>query len=185
MPQSPSWIFADSTPGQDMATNEAMPRFGGKVNPGETVRVSVDGETTTISPTPNGTWEWASPELADGAHDFEMWTEDADGNESDHVEWENDIQADAQTREWQRARNRQWNEQGAREFLDQNDHPTGTPPRPITGGGGQQSVPDPQPTGPTQERPQTGGSSGGSGALTAGGSPSPQGLEKGNAIRVG
>ena len=185
MPQPPSWIFADATPGQSTATNEAMPRFGGKANPGETIRVSVDGETTTIAPTPAGTWEWTAPELADGEHEFEMWTEDAEGNESDHIEWENDVQASAQDREW-RARNEEWKQSGARDFLDQNDHPQGTPPRAMTGGGGgaQQPLTDPAPTGPTQERPQTGGSPGG-GTSSSGGAPSPQGLEKGNALQVG
>lgn len=186
MPQPPSWIFADSEPGQSTATNEAMPRFGGKANPGEVVKISVDGTTTTIAPTPGGTWEWTSPELADGEHEFEMWTEDARGNESDHIEWENDVQADADARAWQRARNHEWNEHGARDFLDQNDQLT--PPRPITGGG-QQPGADPAPesgtggsSGSTQQRPQTGG---GGGAPAAGGAPSPVGLEKGNAIQVG
>ncbi|MGE3960403.1 MAG: Ig-like domain-containing protein [Dehalococcoidia bacterium] len=180
MPQPPSWIVADSTPGQDVATNEAMPRFGGKANPGETIKISVDGETTTIAPTPGGSWEWTAPELANGDHEFEMWTEDADGNESDHIEWENNVEADAQTREWQRARNDEWKKSGAREFLDQNDGLPGTPPRPITGGGGgapQQPLTDPMPGSPF--------GSAGSGSTAAGGGSSPQGFEKGNALQVG
>ncbi len=188
MPQPPSWILADSTPGQNAATNEAMPRFGGRANPGETIKISVDGETTTIAPTPNGSWEWTAPELANGDHEFEMWSEDADGNESDHIEWENNVDADAQTREWQRARNDEWNRGGgARRFLDENDR-MGTPPRPMTGGGGGsgsggQPLTDPASGGSGETRPQTGGSAGG--APGAGSGPSPQGFEKGNALRVG
>ena len=185
MPQPPSTIVHDSQPGIDAATNEAMPRFGGRANPGETIKISVDGETTTVAPTPNGSWEWTSPELANGEHEFEMWTEDAEGNESDHIEWENDIDADEQTREWQRARNEQWKQQGAQEFLGAND--ALTPPKPISAGGGGAPEPmtDPAPTGPTQERPQTGDAGGGAPGGAGAGAPSPQGLEKGNALQVG
>lgn len=182
MPEVPSWILADSQPGQNASTNEAMPRFGGRANPGETIKISVDGETTSIQPTPNGTWEWTSPELENGSHDFEMWSEDAEGNESDHVDWENHVEADAQTREWQRARNQQWNEQGARDFLDQND--ALTPPRPITGGGGGGGAPQPMTDPVPGSTTGTPSSTTGAGS-SAGGGTSPQGLEKGNALQVG
>jgi len=186
LPQPPSTIVHDSQPGIDAATNEAMPRFGGRANPGETIKISVDGDTTTVAPTPNGSWEWTSSELANGEHEFEMWTEDAEGNESDHIEWENDIDADEQTREWQRARNEQWKQQGAQEFLGAND--ALTPPKPISAGGGggaPEPMTDPAPTGPTQERPQTGDAGGGAPGGAGAGAPSPQGLEKGNALQVG
>ena len=180
--QPPSWILADSTPGTSSGTNEAMPRFGGRVDPGQEVHVSVDGQETTIAPTGDGTWTWTSPELANGEHDFEMWTEDtATGDRSDSHEWTNDVDASEQDRSWQRARNEDWNKPGggAEQFINENDKMAGVPPRPITGGGGGgagQPMTDPQPGGGSGA-----GSGSQTGTSTPGGGGAPQGLEKGNA----
>ena len=76
---TPSWIFADSTPGVNTATNETQPRFGGRVEPGQQVHFSVDGQETVVGPTPEGTWTFDVPDLANGNHEYEMWLEDKNG----------------------------------------------------------------------------------------------------------
>ncbi len=154
-----------------------MPRFGGRIDPGQSVHISVDGEETTIAPTPSGSWTHTVPELDDGEHEFEMWTEDGHGGKSDSIEWTNDVQAGAEDRASQRQRNQQWRQRGAQQFLEENDkfaqQPL-TPPRTATGGGG---APSAETTG---VMPGGGGvtESGPGGSSTP---TSPAGLEKGNA----
>ncbi len=76
----PVLIFSDAEPGYSNITNQAMPRFGGMADPGQTIQISVDGNTVGVTATPSGTWEYTGAELPDGDHDYEMWTVDADGN---------------------------------------------------------------------------------------------------------
>lgn len=189
----PSTIVHDSAPGQSLGTNEAMPRFGGRAEPGQTVHLSVDGESQTIVPTPSGFWETSVGELADGEHEYELWTEDANGNRSDSIEWTNDVQADPNDRRAQRARNSEWTGGGAQKWLQDNEQAMGgpplTPPRPVTGGGGGGQ---PQPGDGAPEGSGSGGGSDGTstGPRTATGAGSgtgaaPAGLEKGNAQTFG
>lgn len=188
MPDAPSFILTDANPGVSKGSNDAMPIFGGHVNPGETVVVSVDGNVTGIG-AGSGNWEFSAPELADGEHDFEVWVEDAQGNRSESVEWTDDVQADESTRREQRARNVAWQQGGAQAWVDSEYSRRGgqplTPPRPITGGGGAQQVTDPVPG--SGSGSSTGGgrtpTTGGTGAEdTAGGAqPAAAGFEKGNA----
>ncbi len=195
-PQPPSTIFSDSRPGVSTGTNEAMPRFGGRVDPGQTVHMSVDGNETTIAPTPGGgVWEHTVKELDNGEHEFEMWTEDAHGNRSDSIEWTNDVQSDATDRANQRARNDQWQRGGeGAKWLEENDRFAQglTPPRPITGGGG--GAPQPMPGdgpaaggggGDAGSQPRTPTGSGIGSDAAAGTPPTAAGLEKGNAGMVG
>jgi hypothetical protein len=188
--QPPSTIIQDITPGVNQGTNESMPRFGGRVEPGQQVVISVDGNETTIAPTPDGTWTYTSPELGNGDHEFGLWTEDAHGNTSDKLEWENNIQADAADRAVQRQRNDRWRNGEAEQFLNGNDQlarDTRRPPTATGGGsgGGQQPMTDPVPPTPSSGgRTATGqGMGGGSGQTDGptGTPPTAQGLEKGNA----
>ncbi len=193
----PSTIFSDSTPGESLGTNEAMPRFGGRAEPGQTVHLSVDGESMTIVPTPSGFWEASVGELADGEHEYELWAEDASGNRSDSIEWTNDVQADPNDRRAQRARNDRWNQGEAQKWIQDNEQAAGgpplTPPRPVTGGG----QPEPMP-GDGAPGSGSGGSASGAGGGTSadpgtgtgigsgsGAGASPAGLEKGNAQTFG
>ena len=187
----PSTILSDSDPGQSRGTNEAMPRFGGRAEPGQTIHLSVDGESQGIVPTPSGFWETSVGELEDGEHEYELWAEDADGNRSESIEWTNDVQADPNDRSAQRARNSEWTAGGAQKLIQDNEQAMGgrplTPPRPVTGGGGGQPQPgDGAPEGSgggggASAEPRTAtGAGAGSGAGAA-----PAGLEKGNAQTVG
>ena len=191
---TPSWVFADSTPGQSGGTNEAMPRFGGRADAGQTIHLSVDGNETTIVPTPDGSWTHTVPELANGEHDYEMWTEDANGDTSDTIEWTDDVDASPESRAAQQARNSEWQQGGAGQFLEANDRIARgeqplTPPRPITGGGGgaPQPMADNHAPGATDVPAGIGGVRGGSdsGGSGGGGGGQPAGLEKGNAGTVG
>lgn len=188
---TPSTIFSDSSPGVTQATNEAMPRFGGRVEPGQQVHISVDGNDTLVTTTAEGTWTHAVSELQNGDHDFEMWTEDANRNTSDKIEWSNSVDADAATRASQRQRNTEWHGGGAERFINDNDQfarDTRRPPTATGGGGGGQPMTDPVPPtatgGGSAGRTATGqGMSGGGGQAADGPTgtpPTAQGLEKGN-----
>jgi len=128
-PQTPSTIFGD-IPQSDAGTNDAMPRFGGRTNPGERVHVEIDGKEHIIESDDNELWDFSSPELANGDHEFEMWTENAAGDRSDSVEWETDVQASENDRREQRERNEQWDESGRPAWQQEND------PAAATGAGG-------------------------------------------------
>ena len=167
-PQTPSTVFGD----QNMmggATNEAMPQFGGIANPGESIHISVDGEERMIQPDENGLWDYQTPELNNGEHEFEMWSENMEGDRSDAVEWESDVGASENDRASQRHRNEQWEGAGRHEWRDQNSGLTPTPVVP-GGGGGQTTTGGGEPGGGT--RPRTGG--------VGGSTPAVSGLEKGN-----
>ncbi len=70
-PQTPSTFLGSQNVGAG-ATNEAMPQFGGRANPGESVHISIDGEEHIIQPDENGMWDYQSDELSNGEHEFEM-----------------------------------------------------------------------------------------------------------------
>jgi hypothetical protein len=166
-PQPPSFIFNDMPLG-DGASNEAMPRFGGRANPGEFVHFEIDGEDHVVQAGEAGLWDFSSPELANGDHEFEAWTQNAQGERSESVEWENSVNATENDRRWQRDRNEQWDQSGRAAW--EADNSGLTPPTPISAGGGGQ-------------RPTTGGGGGGTGMSTmpGGGTPTPvSGVEKGN-----
>ncbi len=162
-PQTPSTIFG----GQNTmtgGTNDAMPQFGGRANPGESVHVSVDGQEQTVTQDENGMWDYSSPELANGEHEFEMWSENEAGDRSDSVEWESDVSSGDADRASQRARNEQWEESGRDDWQEEN---SGLTPTPVSAGGGGGGQPPPGGSG-------SGGSGGG------GRTPPVGGVEKGN-----
>ena len=191
----PSWILADSRPGLDAGTNDAMPRFGGRVQPGQSVELTIDGNGVGITPTADGSWTYAVPELDNGEHEFGMRVHDTTtGDSSPPITWTNDVQASPEDREWQRQRNQEWRRPGggAEKFLDENDAiaRTGRALRSSTGGGGggggQPPMTDPAPpsaSNPGRTATGGGGSAGGGGTPTdgpGGNGPTAQGLEKGN-----
>jgi len=175
-PQTPSTVFG----GDNMmggGTNEAMPQFGGIANPGESIHISVDGNEHIIQPDENGMWDFNTPELSNGDHEFEMWSENATGDRSDSVEWDSSVSATENDREWQRARNEQWDETGKHEWREQNE---GTPTPASAGGGGGQQEGEGEGAGDGGQ--STGGSGGsGAGGSGGGGTGTPvAGVEKGN-----
>ena len=162
-PQTPSTIFGDVPTYGSSGTNEAMPRFGGQANPGESIHIEIDGEEHIIQPDDNGMWDYSTPELSNGEHEFEMWSENQEGDRSDSAEWETDVSSTENDREWQRQRNEDWSESGRDAWRDENSDLTSTPVS--AGGGGGQT---------------TGGGSG-SGRSGGGGTGTPEaGVEKGN-----
>lgn len=146
MPDTPSLIFGDTNvgghgfgdggtqnAGMASSTNDAMPRFGGRANPGERIFLKVGDRTMHTDADENGMWDIATPELDDGDHDFKMWSEDGAGNASEAMEWETSVQANAEDRASQRYRNQQWRESGRDEWRDQN---AGLTPTPVSAGSG-------------------------------------------------
>jgi large repetitive protein len=159
-PEFTGTFINDVIPGQDVSTNEAMPRFGGRANPGDVMMVSVDGETTQVAPDPNGYWEFETPELANGEHELEMWVENEAGESSDPIEWEVDVESSEQDRNWQRARNKEWKDGYSGRAEERAGQPPLTPPRPVTGGGGGQEGEekvDPEEEGASTESPPAAG----------------------------
>ena len=159
MPDSPTINYTDLLDGEirpDMefsGTSEAMPRFGGTVNPGEQVHISVDGnevpQITQYGPSDRPqAWDHISDELPNGDHDFEMWTTDREtGERSDSLKWTNRVNADDQDRAWQRHRNVQYRDSQERtdwikktapppEAGEEPANEEEKPERTATGGGG-------------------------------------------------
>lgn len=171
MPQPPSWVpqvdgAIGHTPGQSGATNNSWPVWGDTgLEPGTTVKFDIDGTEYNANVDEHGTWEFSPPEaLSNGEHEFEMWSYNpTTGEESERIEWEADVDADATARANDAERVKNWKEGGADRFRDAN--------RPQTGGGG------------GTQQPRGGGFEKGSpGTAVAVGvtQSSPQGLEKGN-----
>jgi len=172
-PNPPGLIFGD-IPQADSGGNEAMPRFGGRESPGDTIHFEVDGEPRSVQTDENGFWDFSSPELGNGEHEFEMWTENAAGERSESVEWEANINATENDRRFQRERNEQWDESG-RDAWHQQNAPAGA-----AGGGGSGSGSG-RPLVPPTAIPNPGGGSGQPGGA---GGTSVAGLEKGNQAGV-
>lgn len=188
-PSTPSLIFGDtlvgggpdhffpnqgggsSNGGMARGTDDAMPRFGGRTEPGETVTVVVDGELSTdVTADENGLWSFTSPEVDNGEHSYEMWSENAAGERSDSLEWDSEVFAGEADRIKQRERNDEWRGSGEQGWKDQNSGLTSTPVSAGGGGGGTQG-------------------GGGGGTPGSGGTDAPgvhpktplEGFEKGNA----
>jgi Big-like domain-containing protein len=110
-PSQPSFIdndtaggtSADSLANGGMAanTNAALPHYSGMANPGETVRFSIDGQEHIVETNESGGWEFTSPELKNGDHDFEVWAETATGERSSSRSWETNVQATEEERQKQ------------------------------------------------------------------------------------
>jgi hypothetical protein len=170
MPQPPSIVpglgEGGHAPGVGGSSNNSWPIWGGTgLEPGTGVKFDIDGTEYFANVDENGTWEFTPPEaLANGDHEYEMWSfNPTTGEESDRIEWESHVDADATARELDAERVEEWKEGGADRFRDAN--------RPQTGTGG------------TPPQPRGGGFEKGSpGTAVAVGVPtsSPQGLEKGN-----
>ncbi len=179
-PQSPSLIFNDMPMTEGGGGNEAMPRMGGQANAGERIHIEIDGEEHIVQPNENGMWDFTSPELSNGDHEFEMWTENAEGDRSETVEWESSVEASENDRRAQRHRNEQWDESGRAAW--EADNAGLTPPQPVSAGG---SGSGPGSTG--GRPPSGGGASGAGGGGTSRTQPQVAGPEKGNqpAVRAG
>jgi len=105
-----------SNMGMAAGTQDAMPRFSGTAAPGERVVLEVDGEPVTYQDADaEGGWDFSSPELDDGRHSFEMYTENADGERSDSWEWESTVSSTPEQRAIQAARNEAWRNSGTAE----------------------------------------------------------------------
>jgi len=123
-----------SNRGMSARTNDAMPRFSGTAAPGERVVLEIDGEPAWYQDADaEGGWDFSSPELADGSHSFEMYTENADGDRSDSWEWDSAVSATPEQRANQRARNEAWKNSGTAERRALQDDLT---PTPVSAGSG-------------------------------------------------
>ncbi len=129
----------------------------------------------------NGAWDFVPPTALDnGEHEFEMWSE-LDGESSDSIEWDNNIDADADSVARQNDYNRvkKWKEEGSDQHRERFRPATGG------GGGGGSQTETAMPGGGTTTTPVGGGGGfekGSGTAIAVGTQPqsSAQNLEKGN-----
>jgi len=126
-------------------TTETQPRFAGKGNPGEKVffrQVASDGtledQEFDVLVDEDGLWNFTSPELANKHYEFEMWTQNEDGEESSRHEWETTVSANKQERDAQRARNEEWESTQQEQWRETNrlSPPQGLTPTPVSAGSG-------------------------------------------------
>lgn len=189
MPDLPGYIpqidgAGGHEPGINQSTNNSWPVWGGVgLEPNTTVKFDIDGTEYHANVDEFGTWEFSPPEaLSNGDHEFEMWAYNpTTGEESDRLEWETNVDADAASRARDAERVKDWKQTNADRFRELN--------RPQTGGGGGGGS-------GSGGSGSGGGGSGGSGGSGGGGfekgsgaavavgvtSSSPRGLEKGNQV---
>ena len=145
-----------------------MPRFGGRGEPGETVFLDIDGDTYHGTTDADGFWDISAPELDDGDHDFELWTESSTGDRSSAQEWQTNVSANDDDRAAQRDRNSDWARGGRDNWRADNGGLTSTP---VSAGGG----------GTGGQGGGGGGAGGGAGTAAGGQTETPAGdFEKGN-----
>jgi len=132
-PSQPEVQFGRFEPG----LRDAMPLFGGRAQPGETIYLETDdGTRASTRADENGLWTLASPELDDGERSFELWAENANGERSEGLEWDSELFAGEFDRAEQRRRNEEWALEGQQRWRAANSGLTSTPVSAGSGGTG-------------------------------------------------